>query len=95
MTPDAPKYWMYETSGLLALAVRRYLNHWEMTPGEIMLMHDYLVQWICSPVWDMTEHDEDTRAELEALRIAAKCIQTRGDIDHWIANALDKGHDPL
>ncbi|MEI9971101.1 MAG: hypothetical protein WDO73_03055 [Ignavibacteriota bacterium] len=49
--PRAPKFWMYETSGVLRPAIEAYLHNRPMTVGQIALMRVYLRQWIMSPVW--------------------------------------------
>jgi hypothetical protein len=95
--PRAPKYWMNETSGLLAHAVRLYLDR----PGTlgsnvIALLRAYFVQWIDSQVWDMNPGIDDYgRRGLETLRAAARAIRTVEDCDRWLEAAVAVGIDPL
>lgn len=85
--PDAPKYWMYETSGVLAPAVEAYLNGAPMTMNQLGAMRAYLRQWINSPVW--------RGPEIDVLRVNINSIGTRDDIDRWLSQALQSGIDPL
>lgn len=95
--PEAPKYWMDETGGQLARAIKRYVaGHRPMTAQEIGLIRAYFKQWIDSPVWDMNPHlTEAARAELQGLRADANKIATAVDIGVWLdaADALEM--DPL
>ena len=62
--PRAPKYWMYEESGVLRPAVEAYLNGEPLTAGQVKLMRLYLKQWIDSPVWDENPvADEDSKLD--------------------------------
>lgn len=96
-SPLAPKFWRYETSGQLALAVRSYLyNPDAMTPRYIVYMRAYLVQWIDSPAWDANPaHTIRSRAALEALRVKVVRIRNGRDISAWLQDALREGVDPL
>jgi hypothetical protein len=85
--PNAPKYWMNETSGLLAPVVEAYLYGDPLTAGQVAVMKMYLRQWIMSPVWQGDG--------LEELRRPVERIRTRQDINEWLAKALAEGHDPL
>ena len=94
--PDAPKYWRHETGGRLAIAVENFLNNRLMTVRDVALVRAYLVQWIESPVWEMSPtFDEHARAGLAVLRQRARRIGTVADIHHWIHDALAEGQDPL
>lgn len=86
--PDAPKYWMYETSGRLERAVTSYLTGEEMTASHIRLMRAYLEQWFRSPLWGPSY-------ELETLRQQVKAIATSADIEAILDSASDIGIDPL
>lgn len=83
----APGYWIYETSGVLAPAVRAYLCEADMTEPQIAAMRAYLRQWIGAPGW--RGHQVDT------LRARINGLTTRAAIDAWIGLALDAGIDPL
>jgi len=89
--PDAPKYWKYETSGVLQPVVRAYLAGDLLGPGAVRLMRMYLRQWIMSPVWAET----DDYSALERLRRKVDLLQNRRQIDAWICEALELGIDPL
>ena len=81
--PDAPKYWMYETSGVLADAVDLYLNHRErMTQFALACLRAYCAQWIDSPAWDAHPYASaaDSRA-LADLRLDAIAIYTLDALD--------------
>ncbi len=95
--PRAPKYWMHETGGALAIAVRRYLNAPEnIDAHDIALLRAYLVQWIASPAWTMNPHaDQEQRTRLAALSTAARAIRTLADVRRVIAAATAEGMDPL
>jgi hypothetical protein len=84
----APKYWMNETSGVLAPIIHAYLKHQPMTYQQVKVMGAYLSQWIDSPVW----YGNPT---LERLQRDAHLIQTRADIARWLTYALEQGIDPL
>jgi hypothetical protein len=86
--PDAPKFWMYETSGVLKPVVQAYLNGERLRPEQVRLMRDYLCQWVCSPVWGPS-------GSLEALRLRVAAIETGQDIDDCIQVCVDLGMDPL
>ncbi len=90
--PRAPKYWMYETSGVLKPAIEAYLEGREMSASDVGAMRAYLRQWICSPVWEV---GGEAGEELEKLRRDLNGIQTRDDITKWLHAALREGHDPL
>lgn len=94
--PDAPKYWMWETSGRLGPAIEAYLNRREMTVSQMNLMRAYLRQWIDSPVWERNPAaDKATLAELQHLRATIRLAQSRKDLSIWLRRALESGHDPL
>jgi hypothetical protein len=86
--PLAPKYWVYETGGALALAVMTYLRGDPMSQEDIALLRSYLGQWVSSPVWGPTPH-------LERLQLEVKAIGTRQQLRTWLETALEDGIDPL
>jgi hypothetical protein len=62
----------------------------------VVLIRQYIQQWIGSPVWDQNPLATDEgRAELEKLRELARVLTNREAIDAWVALALDLGVDPL
>jgi hypothetical protein len=85
--PRAPKYWMFETSGVLQPAVEAFLRNQPMSPRQLGAMRAYLRQWIQSPVW--------RGEELAKLRKDVETIQTREDIQAWLDAAVAQGYDPL
>jgi hypothetical protein len=86
--PDAPKYWLFETSGALVPVVRKYLESQALTDSEIAAMRAYLWQWVKSPVWGPS-------GLLEALRLRVAAIQTAEDINAALLAAEALGMDPL
>lgn len=95
-SPEAPKFWRDESTGVLAAAVMKYLRDQAMTLRDIAVMRAYLRQWMASPVWDMNpSHDQESREELARLRRTVETIQTGKDVRRWLRVALDAGIDPL
>jgi hypothetical protein len=86
--PDAPKYWMHETSGVLEPVIRRFLNEHQLRDDEIATMQAYLWQWVKSPAWAPS-------GMLEALRLRVASIRTMEDIDQALAGCEELGMDPL
>jgi len=86
--PDAPKYWMHESSGVLEPVVRAYLQGDELEAHQVDLMRAYLYQWVMAPVWGPS-------SILEALRLRAAAIESRRDIDDAIEAMVEIGMDPL
>lgn len=98
--PRIPRYWQHETGGKLANAIRHYLNidrsSASLTPDEIALIRAYFEQWINSPLWDENPSlTPSTARHLVRLRLFARSIKTRMDIDKWLADAAGYGVDPL
>jgi hypothetical protein len=86
--PDAPKYWMHETSGALEPVVRDYLNGNRLSPEQVKLMRAYLYQWVNSPVWAPS-------GTLEVLRLAVAGIENQWGIAKCIEGMELLGMDPL
>lgn len=95
--PDAPKYWKNEETGILAAAVRSYLDNPDaMTLREVAYVRAYFSQWIQSPAWDMNPHQsEGGRRDLAALRAGVGAIANARDIRAWVSAATARGLDPL
>jgi hypothetical protein len=92
---SAPGYWMHETSGVLAPAVKRYLDG-ELRDADVPVIRAYLRQWVASSVWDDNPHrNADSERELAVLRSRVDAIVTRADIDEWLEIADYMGMDPL
>ena len=95
-SPEAPKYWMYETGRKLKPAMRRLIERQPLSAADIELIQLYLKQWIDSGAWDMNPHAHDVGTrELRELREQVRAIQTAADIDAWLKRALEFGIDPL
>ena len=86
--PDAPKYWMHETSGVLEPVVRAYLQGDDLDAGQVKLMQAYLWQWVASPVWGPS-------GVLEALRLQVAAITSGADLNGAIWAMGELGMDPL
>ena len=84
---QAPKFWQYETSGVLKPVVIAYLEGTPLTDRDIAIMRAYLKQWVDSPVW--------SGPPIYALRVNVRKIRSRDDINTWLEAALDAGIDPL
>lgn len=87
MIEGAPGYWMNETSGVLAPAVKAYLEHDELTPQEIAALRAYFRQWINAPAF--------VGEDVEALRKGIDGLTSREAIERWLDKAIDAGIDPL
>ena len=86
--PDAPKYWRYETSGMLQPVVRMFINGARLLPADVKIMKAYLWQWVGSPVWAPS-------GTLEALRLRVAAIETQEDLDGCVWAAVELNMDPL
>lgn len=94
--PYAPGYWMHETGGELAPAIRRYLEGQPLSVHEITLIRLYIQQWIDAGVWDCNpDQSEEGREGLAGLRQMARVLSNRESIEAWIELATDFGIDPL
>ena len=85
-----PAYWMRETSGVLAPAVRAYLSAsadgGELTPSHVDALRAYLRQWMAA----------DWRGdEVPALRDRIGGLTRVASFTRWFAAALVIGIDPL
>ena len=85
---NTPGYWMAETSGELAGAVRRYVSGATLAERELELMKAYLRQWTDAPMWGPSE-------DLDELRIRVQLIETEADIHYCVAELVGLGMDPL
>lgn len=86
--PRAPKYWMYETSGVLKPVIEAFLAGTLLTPAQVRLMQSYLYQWVNSPVWAPD-------GAVEALRLRVAAIKTHRDVVAAIDISVQLGMDPL
>jgi hypothetical protein len=95
-SPEAPKYWVYETGGKLAPAIERYLLEQPLSPEDVIMIRAYFKQWIDSPAWDQNPNaDTRSREVLRALRSRVGELQTSDDFDAWVSDAVAQGLDPL
>lgn len=83
-----PGYWMHETSGVLAPAVRAILDPaGELTSAHVLALRSYLRQWLAPGVY---------RGErVGALRARIGGLTSRASFMRWFADALEEGIDPL
>jgi hypothetical protein len=81
-----PHFWMHEASGILRPVIEDYLNNRILTKDQYAVMRIYLRQWIAGP-WQ----GED----IETLRTTVDKIETKADLEAWIAAAVRAGVDPL
>jgi hypothetical protein len=95
-----PRYWMYETTGVLRPAVEAYLAG-SMSPEQITAMRAYLRQWIDAPVWERNFVSDYPNLQTWARQWLT---EMRRDIDNldsieairgWIVEATDRGMDPI
>ena len=94
--PQAPHYWMHETSGVLAGPVQRYFEGEALSDADIGALRAYLRQWIGSPVWDADPHvDEHGRNALQGLRDLIDSLTNREQISRWVQQSLEIGIDPF
>ena len=93
-SPEAPKYWAYETGGKLGPAMKRYLSGMILSIAEIELIKRYLGQWIDSPVWE-NNGDFDYGLGLDMLRRTTHGIRTAQDLDLCVEAMIELGMDPL
>jgi hypothetical protein len=93
--PDAPGYWMYESSGVLGPVVRAYLLGDELDAVQMKLMKAYLSQWVNSPVWDQNPHPDTGLEELRSLRVRVAAINNEAELNQAIQVMTDMGMDPL
>lgn len=94
--PRAPKFWMYEQSGILAPVIGAYLTGKEMNAEQFGIMRAYLKQWIDSPVWDENPHAGAAgRSQISGLRDGIASLTNRAQIESWLARAVSCGIDPL
>jgi len=92
-SPEAPKYWAYETGPELGPAMKRYLEGKTLTVRQISLIRSYLKQWINSPAWDHGE--DDYLFALGRLRHRTQGIITAQDVDLCVEAMIELGMDPL
>jgi hypothetical protein len=92
----APKYWMHETGGKLAAAIKRYLHDEALSVDDILLIRAYLSQWVDSPAWDANPSiDYEGRLALASMRQSARSLHNRAKIAEWLERADEMGMDPL
>lgn len=82
-----PNYWMNETGGALAAAVKTYIRGDPLLSEEVDLVRAYLRQWIAADTW--------RGPRVAFLRAAVEGITTREAIEAWLDIADREGIDPL
>lgn len=87
-----PFYWQNETSGVMAAAVKAYLERGEVQP----ILTRYLAYTINAPCWRRNPHalPEDL-AQLDALALAFLNATKKEQVAALLDVALDHGIDPL
>ena len=94
--PLAPKYWVYEQGDALRPAMLKLIDGKTLTEGDVAVIRDYFVQWVCSPVWDDNPHmNAAGRQQLQMLREEARQILTGTDIRRWLIKSAQQGVDPV
>ena len=94
--PDAPKYWLHNTDGVLVPAVNRLIKGFPLSVQDTGAIRAYLRQWIWSPVWERNpKMDAAGFARLAELRESVGGLETAPEINHWIRLVVDEGMDPL
>jgi hypothetical protein len=98
--PDGlPYYWRDETSGVLAVAIKAYvdggLRRLTTADARVALVKQYCVHWVNAPCWEILREDREGLGALRGLREAAEHIVSTENIANWIDRALDLGLDPL
>jgi hypothetical protein len=92
----APKYWRYETSGVLPGTMERYLKSEALSLQDLAILNLYLRQWIESPAWDRNPHLTDVgRKELADLRDQTRRAKCEPDIRRAVKRMVELGMDPL
>lgn len=84
---EGPGYWMNESTGVLAPAVRAYFDGVEMTGAQVWAIRAYFRQWMEKGNWQ--------GPQAEALRDMVSDIRDRRDIDNWLRLAEQAEIDPL
>ena len=84
--PQAPRYWMNETSGVLRPAIAAYLAGEPMTGEDIAALRASLRQWIAGP-WK--------GSGITDLRRRIDELTSREAIECWLDDALARDIDPL
>jgi hypothetical protein len=83
--PPEPRYWMFETSGVLRPAIEAYCNG-AMAPQHVTALRAYLRQWMAGP-WAGDRADE--------LRAGIDGLTSRDAITAWLRIAGNEGIHPL
>jgi hypothetical protein len=85
--PQAPKFWMAETSGVLLPSVERFLLGKDLDSQDIANLRAYIRQWIFSPVWE--------GPDIDSLRDMVDSITSKAQLHLWVKRALEEGIDPF
>lgn len=82
-----PGYWRYEASGVLAPAIKAYLERKPLTDQHIAALRAYFRQWINAPAFQ--------GKDVEELRQRIDGLTGKKAIDRWLDDAIKAGVDPL
>lgn len=94
-----PLYWRDDQSGVLADAIKAYLDERiegkQMTAEQFDLVRAFLSYYINAPCWSRNLTDDEKSVRLMALRADVRNLKKPDDISGWIRRCLDIGLDPL
>ena len=82
-----PGYWENETSGRLRTAMEVYLYGGKITLQNLDTIREYFRQWL--------RHGDFLGDAIPRLTAQIEQIRNRGDIERWLAAAMEQGIDPL
>ena len=99
--PCGPLRWQDEVSGVLPKAVIDYFTYKTkqgppLLRAQFKLVIEYAAYYVNAPCWDDNpHHDDETQAELAALRERVKHFtpETEQAFDDWIHDCLEVGLD--
>lgn len=96
-----PLYWRDDQTGQMTGAVMAYYNAClgtkpGPTPEQLELVCDFCRYFINAPVWlSNPELDDETRAEIEELKVRALSLASVESVRRWISECMEVGLDPL
>ena len=91
--PNNAPYWLRETDGDLAAAMRRYIGREELSVRDVGLIRAYLRKWVDSPIWDVLP--SASSRQLSRLRERVFTAGSREQIDECVKTAKELGMNPL
>ncbi len=85
-------YWRYERSGVLEIAVQRFVNDLPLHSDLYAYLKDYFQHWADFDGWKVPS---DQEKDLRRLRSTIHNATTVEELQSWLDLALDLGIDPL